>query len=547
MLQTLQLEEVSIRYAEEIAELRDFLAKAGLSIGTAEALAGMAKRLPVDRAFHRDLTSHLWVMMHRSDRKQVRETSYADLLGVLTIAAADVSFAAAAGEEDAHDLLLFLMEARSSLEGFPGPKRSTGVESPRAASPRAASPSAESPRPEEPPARPVTMPVATPESFNRPVPPQRTGLHGQDEFNRLQDKSGGRRWIRWAAAVVVCFLAASAGSLWLRYRPSTTPGGGNRAVGNDGRNTATSTAAPAEGAVAPSPTAPSGETLPSLNISPESRESVASESESRAPARKIPRSAPTPSGLAARNATEQPRLRVGASPAASLPGVSPQAAAGASYPPLSAKAVAMVPPAMPPAASASLPSPRLSKTSNSAFTAVPSATLSNRLGSPSVPAYASGDMDANGHRYPRLLRRQPLGPSAAPLQDEGTLVAENQPAELPPGRALGSGAGRNGVVSAPRRGIVRPTSVGIMAANILYSPIPAYPAEASAAHVQGEVKVQAEVDRDGNVASARVVSGPPLLRDAALDAVLRWRYRPFVSAGRPMSMSATAIMEFQLP
>lgn len=94
---------------------------------------------------------------------------------------------------------------------------------------------------------------------------------------------------------------------------------------------------------------------------------------------------------------------------------------------------------------------------------------------------------------------------------------------------------------------MRPVSLGIMAGNILYSPAPAYPAAASAARVQGEVRVQAEVDRDGNVASARAISGPPLLRDAAVDAVQRWRYRPFLSAGRTVSMGATAVMEFELP
>jgi TonB family protein len=86
-----------------------------------------------------------------------------------------------------------------------------------------------------------------------------------------------------------------------------------------------------------------------------------------------------------------------------------------------------------------------------------------------------------------------------------------------------------------------------MASNLLYSPVPAYPAAASASHVQGEVKLSAEVDRDGKVASVRVISGPPLLRDAALDAVQRWRYRPYRSSGGPIPMAAIEIMEFQLP
>jgi TonB family protein len=81
----------------------------------------------------------------------------------------------------------------------------------------------------------------------------------------------------------------------------------------------------------------------------------------------------------------------------------------------------------------------------------------------------------------------------------------------------------------------------------MYSPVPAYPAAAVASHVQGEVKLSADVDRDGKVASVRVISGPPLLRDAAMDAVQQWRYRPYSTAGGPKPMPAIAIMDFQLP
>ena len=122
-------------------------------------------------------------------------------------------------------------------------------------------------------------------------------------------------------------------------------------------------------------------------------------------------------------------------------------------------------------------------------------------------------------------------------------MAEVDPADAP----SIPGTGHAGIASTVQGGIVRPASLGIMAANVLYSPAPAYPMAAAAAHVQGEVKVQAIVDRAGNVASARVISGPPQLRDAALSAVQHWRYRPYLSSGKPISTSATAVMDFQLP
>ncbi len=98
----------------------------------------------------------------------------------------------------------------------------------------------------------------------------------------------------------------------------------------------------------------------------------------------------------------------------------------------------------------------------------------------------------------------------------------------------------------PTRSSVQSGSTGIMAANVMWSPTPTYPAAASAAKVQGEVTVHAVVGEDGRVVRARVVSGPPLLREAALDAVERWRYRPYLAYGKPSEIATTAIVDFTL-
>ena len=56
----------------------------------------------------------------------------------------------------------------------------------------------------------------------------------------------------------------------------------------------------------------------------------------------------------------------------------------------------------------------------------------------------------------------------------------------------------------------------------------------------------AEVGRDGSVVSTRVISGPPLLCDAAANALQQWRYRPYMYAGKPIATNATVVMDFQL-
>ena len=97
------------------------------------------------------------------------------------------------------------------------------------------------------------------------------------------------------------------------------------------------------------------------------------------------------------------------------------------------------------------------------------------------------------------------------------------------------------------QGTVHGGSAGSMVSNLMFSPDPEYPAEAIAAGVEGEVTVRAVVGPHGNVIDASVVSGPPLLREAALDAVGRWRYRPYEQDGKPMTVATTAIFDFQIP
>jgi TonB family protein len=53
-----------------------------------------------------------------------------------------------------------------------------------------------------------------------------------------------------------------------------------------------------------------------------------------------------------------------------------------------------------------------------------------------------------------------------------------------------------------------------------------YPEEAEKAHVEGKVTLTITVDSDGRVSDAKVVSGPPQLTQAAIEAVRLWRFEP---------------------
>lgn len=56
--------------------------------------------------------------------------------------------------------------------------------------------------------------------------------------------------------------------------------------------------------------------------------------------------------------------------------------------------------------------------------------------------------------------------------------------------------------------------------------VPEYPQLAKQMNVTGKVKIEATIAADGHVMNTRVVGGSPLLVNAALDAIKRWRFEP---------------------
>src|SRR5215510_12302307 len=75
---------------------------------------------------------------------------------------------------------------------------------------------------------------------------------------------------------------------------------------------------------------------------------------------------------------------------------------------------------------------------------------------------------------------------------------------------------------------------------------PVFPPIAKAARASGEVKVEVTIDKAGKVISARVLSGHPLLRDAALTAARQWEFKPTMVSGKPAKVSGILTFNFVL-
>jgi TonB family protein len=506
VLQPLQLTDVSNRYAEEIVELRDFFIKAGCAVQTGEALGQLVARLLRDRTFHRDLTSHVWVVIDRCDR-----ISYSDLLGLLAIAAAGSGFAATADEDDAHCLLRFLMEARHSLDTLSDNKnRERGTADVMA--------------------NPSIGPFQPARGNGQEVSVQPLQLVERDLLSaeESQNSPSGRRRLPWVVATG-CVLAALLIGLWLKTRPTGYAGNKPASVTPAATGNLASTPATKE-SVTPSALPPDEGVATAVVPSPITRRN----------------SRVMPFSQAARS-SRQPPVAAPYIPSRGT-NVPPPVTGTATHSPVPAEALADPTPTTRPSDSLTNPPPaiRAAGTASPAQVGPPAATYIGPSGALSIPqdaAQQGGDSIYRTSKAPILLRRHPPASSPVFSEDGSNLASE----ESPPPVSSALGISPNGSAGATRGGTVRVTSLGSMASNLLYGPVPTYPEAAFASHVQGEVKLSADVDRDGKVASVRVISGPPLLRDAALDAVQRWRYRPYQSSVGPIPMAAIAIMDFQLP
>lgn len=75
---------------------------------------------------------------------------------------------------------------------------------------------------------------------------------------------------------------------------------------------------------------------------------------------------------------------------------------------------------------------------------------------------------------------------------------------------------------------------------------PAYPELARHAGIEGTVRLEIQVNKDGTVQVRKALEGSPVLREAAASAVKQWRYHPVLVDGKAVNAISTVAFEFQL-
>jgi protein TonB len=136
--------------------------------------------------------------------------------------------------------------------------------------------------------------------------------------------------------------------------------------------------------------------------------------------------------------------------------------------------------------------------------------------------------------------KEPVPSSSVPRigsDPQRTRVIENKPTVQVPVRTSD-----NGAASSP----AGPMDVGSLIAYATRQQAPVYPPAARSMRASGIVKVEVTVSESGEVAEVKNTTGPMMLQSAAKDAIMKWRFKPFMRDGQPVQAVGYVNFNFSL-
>ena len=140
----------------------------------------------------------------------------------------------------------------------------------------------------------------------------------------------------------------------------------------------------------------------------------------------------------------------------------------------------------------------------------------------------------------KLLNAKPL---AAPVvaRRSATALGREAPPNLTGVNSNPGAAANRGILSA-----FLPAGGRVKEPHLVLSSVPNYPVLAKRAGIEGEVTVAAVIDINGKLTSMTVVSGSPLLQQAALDSLRTWKYEPAYLNDKPVPVQTSVTVKFRL-
>lgn len=161
-------------------------------------------------------------------------------------------------------------------------------------------------------------------------------------------------------------------------------------------------------------------------------------------------------------------------------------------------------------------------------------TVTRKRASPQV----ADNSNANGETPNAGARTSDAPADAIPGVDEVSQMTTAGTRQNELGSALSTSP------SLPR--LDRPISQ-VSGGTLVHKVQPIYSSQARSLHLEGSVVLEATIDEQGQIEDLKVISGHPLLADAARDAVSRWRYTPFALNGQPIRKQTRITISFVSP
>ncbi len=203
--------------------------------------------------------------------------------------------------------------------------------------------------------------------------------------------------------------------------------------------------------------------------------------------------------------------------------------------------------------------PAASKPAPATTTPAPATTPTASTAAPAQTTAPAGKPDAAKTAADKTPKPSQVADTtrtiAAPLVVTHAPAASNQQQAAdvaPPSISFGGSAAGPALdvpmtTSAPKLSAPAPANAVVVPSRLLQRVNPNYPAAAKQYRVEGAVTLSATIGSDGHVRDAKIISGPPMLREAAASAVKQWKYAPSTVNGRPVESTVQVVLQFRMP
>jgi TonB family protein len=152
--------------------------------------------------------------------------------------------------------------------------------------------------------------------------------------------------------------------------------------------------------------------------------------------------------------------------------------------------------------------------------------------------------EAQKAEAPPMVVKSTAAPAKKQAQDEESTAPPVVVASANDGKLSGLMSSESADIPLPAP-VALKVSQGLSQGLLIKQVAPKYPPAALRFHAQGAVQIEVTINKEGYVTNPKVLSGSPVLAQAALEAVRQWRYKPYYLDGAPVEIQTQITVNFK--